>query len=96
MIIEMATIHAGMCTRFRVITKTWIHQLSMQQCERIEYHGDYRDYYTCGGTCTRCGVITYKLDSSSRSHRTMSTHVEERVEYNSDHRDGYNPCRHVH
>ena len=50
MVIETATLHAGTCTRRRVITyvldsSSWI-QGGMHVEERVEYHSDYGDSYT--------------------------------------------------
>ena len=49
-IIETATLHAGTCTRSRVITyfldsSSWIHG-TMHVEERAEYHCDHTDGYT--------------------------------------------------
>ena len=50
MIIERATLHAGTCTRSRVIaygldSSSWMHG-AMHVEERVEYHSDHRDGYT--------------------------------------------------
>ena len=66
MVIEMATLHAGTCTRSRVITylldsSCWIHG-AMHVDDRVEYNSGHRDGYTA---CShRSRVITYYLDSS--------------------------------
>ena len=49
-IIELAKLHAGTCTRSRVITyildsSSWMHG-AMHVEERVEYHSDHRDGYT--------------------------------------------------
>ena len=49
-IIETATLHAGTCTRSRVISyaldsSSWIHG-AMHVEESVEYHRDHRDGYT--------------------------------------------------
>ena len=48
--IETATLHAGICTRSRVITyfldsSRWIHG-AMHAEERVEYNSGHRDSYT--------------------------------------------------
>ena len=66
MVIETATLHAGTCTRSRVITylldsSSWIHG-AMHVEDRVEYNSGHRDGYTA---CShRSRVITYYLDSS--------------------------------
>ena len=66
MVIETATLHAGTCTRSRVITyfldsSSWIHG-AMHVEDRVEYNSGHRDDYTA---CShRSRVITYYLDSS--------------------------------
>ena len=76
-IIETATLHAGTCTRSRVITyfldlSSWIHG-AMHVEERVVI---IETAILHAGTCTS-REITYPLDSSSCIHRAM--HVEERV-----------------
>ena len=49
-VIEMATLHAGTCTRSRVITysldsSSWIHG-AMHVEDRVEYNSGHRDGYT--------------------------------------------------
>ena len=66
MVIEMATLHAGTCTRSRVITysldsSSWIHE-AMHVEDRVEYNSGHRDDYTA---CRhRSRVITYFLVES--------------------------------
>ena len=50
MVIETATLHAGTCTRRRVITyrldsSIWIHG-AMHVEDRVEYNSGHRDGYT--------------------------------------------------
>ena len=50
MVIETATLHAGTCTRSRVITypldsSSWIHG-AMHVEDRVEYNSGHRDGYT--------------------------------------------------
>ena len=79
MIIEMATLRAGTCTKSRVITywldsSSWIH--GAMHVEEGKTTTVITEMATLrAGTCTRSRVITYWLDSSSWIHGAM--HVEE-------------------
>ena len=75
MVIETATLHAGTCTRSRVITyelysSSWIRG-AMHVEDRVEYNSGHRDVHSACRLMHKGRVITYFLDSSSWIHGAM-------------------------